>query len=152
MMGGVNKTRWLSCVFFLLTLGVCCAATALGSTAELDAEHHRGIELARAGHHDEALALFGELLKKYPDYYPVERDIIIVTAWKGDCRAAVRAYERIRDYPNLEPYLILPVSECLTRLDRHDEALALLSEGKEHWPDDSPLLTAYATAQASHAA
>jgi len=120
--------------------------------SQRDAEHRRGVELARAGHYDDGLAVLGALLDQYPGYYPAERDIVIITAWKGDCRAAARRYERIRRHPDPEPYLILPVSECLIKLGRMDEAVSLLEEGVKRLPDNRDLASAYAGAQARRAA
>ncbi len=146
------KRRLALCAFFLFSFSPCHAETRPVNTEQRDAEHRRGVEMARAGHYDDGLAVLHALLAKYPGYYPAERDIVIVTAWKGDCRAAVRRYEPIRNHPDPEPYLILPVSECLIKLGRLNEAVSLLDEGQKRWPDNRDLASAYASAQARRAA
>jgi len=153
MSGVVIKRGLLLCLLFLLFwISLCRAETLRDDTHELETRHEHGVELARAGNYDAALTELSALLEKYPGYYPVERDIVIITAWKGDCRAALERYQRIRDYPDPEPYLILPVSNCLIRIGHFDEALALLDAGRRRAPEDSELLVAYADAQAKRAA
>ena len=152
MRPGAHIKRLLPCVFFLFAF-TCHAETARdGVPQDLNTEHQRGVELARRGHYDEGLAILAALHKKYPDSYPVERDIIVITAWKGDCRTVVRRYEHIRNHPDPEPYLIHPVSECLIKLGRVDEAVSLLDAGKTRWPNDTSLASAYASALARSAA
>ena len=143
--------RLLPCLFFLI-VSPCHAETALTGAQELDTEHQRGVKLAREGRYDDGLAVLAALQKKYPDSYPLERDIIVITAWKGDCRSVVRRYERLRNHPDPEPYFILPVSECLGKIGRIDEAISLLNEGQKRWPDDSSLVSAYTVMQTKRAA
>jgi predicted Zn-dependent protease len=146
------RRRLVPCLFSLLCFSPCHAETGPEDTQQRDAEQRRGVELARAGHYDAGLAVLNALLDKYPGYYPAQRDIVVITAWKGDCRAAVRRFEPIRHHPDPEPYLILPVSECLMKLDRLDEAVSLLEEGQQRLPDNHELASAYAEAQARRAA
>ncbi|MDH3514285.1 MAG: hypothetical protein OEM83_05380, partial [Gammaproteobacteria bacterium] len=113
---------------------------------ELDTEHQRGVALARAGRHDEALAVLLALAAKYPAHYPVERDIVVITAWKGDCRATVRRHWPIRDYPDPEPYYVIPVSSCMIEVGRLNEAIALLEDAQKRWPSDASLASAHAAA------
>jgi biofilm PGA synthesis protein PgaA len=152
MVPGTLLKRLLPCLFLLIAASPCCAENERESARELDAEHWRGVELARAGHHDAGLAVLSGLLRKYPGSYAIERDIVIITAWKGDCRAAVRRYEAIRDYPDPEPYLVIPVSECLIKVGRTDEAVALLDEAQRRFPEDADLRAAHASAVARRAA
>jgi len=146
------RRRLTPCLLLLLCLNPCHADTGQDGVSARDAEQRRGVELARAGHYDDGIAVLTKLLEKYPGYYPAERDIVIITTWKGDCRAAVGRYELIRHHPAPESYLILPVSECLIKLGRFDEAVALLEEGQQRLPDNRDLATAYADAQARRAA
>jgi hypothetical protein len=103
MMFKTAGKQLLPCLFLLIVVCLCRAETVLAVTKELDSEHQRGVNLARKGQHDDGLMVLLALNKKYPDFYPLERDIVMITAWKGDCRAAARRYERIRDYPKPEP-------------------------------------------------
>ncbi|MHB8741943.1 MAG: PgaA family protein [Sulfuricaulis sp.] len=151
MLLGPLIKRLLPC--FVLLATISCHAEAVHASGEtLDAEHQRGVDLAREGHYDEGLAVLTALLSKYPDNYPIQRDIVVITAWKGDCRTAVRRYEPIREHPDLEPYLVLPVSECLINLGRINEATALLEQGQKNYPDDPDLPAAYASALAKRSA
>jgi biofilm PGA synthesis protein PgaA len=144
----VHIRRLLPLVFLLLLISPCRAESVDESGRELESEHQRGVILAREGRHDEALAVLAALLEKYPGHYPIERDIVVITAWKGDCRASVLRHERIRDYSDHEPFYILPVSECLIKVGRINEAISLLDAGQKRWPHDPDLASAYAGALA----
>lgn len=137
-------------LFFLLLLGVNSShAQSIGESArELDSEQRRGVALAREGRHDEALDVLTALSRKYPGNYPVERDIVVITAWKGDCRATVRRHWPIRDYPDPEPFYVIPISECLITVGRINEAVTLLETAQKRWPSDKSLASAHATALA----
>ncbi|GAB4507032.1 MAG: hypothetical protein Tsb0026_00830 [Sulfuricaulis sp.] len=148
MESGAHIKRLLPLLFFLLLISPCRAELPSNDARSLDNEHQRGVSLAREGRHDEALAVLTGLLEKYPGNYPVERDIVVITAWKGDCRTAIGRHERIRDYPDHEPFYILPVSECLIELSHVNEAITLLDAGQKRWPNDKGLASAYAAALA----
>jgi hypothetical protein len=106
-------------------------------------EHTRGVELARAGHYGEALAVLLPLLKRFPADYPLQRDVILVTIWKGDCSDALERFERIRGRPDLEPYLVVPVSDCLLAANRPKEAHRLTRLALKRHPDDASLRQAF---------
>lgn len=135
----------LACFLFFFTCS-CQAESEAPLPLEQDGEYRRGLALGREGRHDEALAVLLSLRAKYPASYPLERDIVVITAWKGDCRATVRRHERLRHHRDFEPFYILPVSDCLTRLGRLDEAVSLLEAGRERWPEDAALVSAHAAA------
>lgn len=152
MSGAVSKPRVLAFLVFLFAIIVCDAETARDSARELEAQHLRAVELGRAGKYDAALLILDRLLQNFPDNYPLNRDHILITIWKGDCRSAVRRYEAIRDYPDPEPYLVLPVSECLIKVGRTDEAVALLDREQRRSPGNADLSAAHAGAVARRAA
>jgi len=106
-------------------------------------EHTRGVELARAGHYDEGLSVLQPLLARFPDDYPLQRDIILIMIWKGDCLGALRRFERVRSRDALEPYLIAPVSRCLLDANRPKEARFLTRRTLQRHPDDESLQTAF---------
>jgi hypothetical protein len=107
------------------------------------AEHTRGVELARAGLHDEGLAVLLPLLQRFPDDYPLQRDVILISAWKGDCPVALTRFERLRDYPDLEPYLVVTVTDCLLAANRPQEARRLARRARDRYPEDESLRDAY---------
>ena len=76
------------------------------------AEHTRGVEIARAGRYDDALAVLRPLLVRFPDDYPLLRDVVLINTWKGDCDAALNFFARIRARAVLDDYLIGPVANC----------------------------------------
>jgi tetratricopeptide (TPR) repeat protein len=148
MVSGAHIKRLLSFLFLLSFISPCRAESVGESARELDSAHQRGVTLAREGRHDEALSVLTDLLAKYPGNYPIERDIVVITAWKGDCRATIGRHERLRDYPDHEPFYILPVSECLIEVGRVNEAVLLLDAGQKRWPNDKSLASAYVAALA----
>jgi hypothetical protein len=101
-------------------------------------EHTRAVELARNGRHDEGLTLLGRLLRDFPDDYPLQRDFILITIWKGDCDAALERFQRVRQAPH-PPYLAVPVSDCLLEQGRPREALAVVRSTLAWHPDDAAL-------------
>jgi predicted Zn-dependent protease len=87
-----------------LMASVPTAASAGGAGIESTyVDHTRAVELARAGRYDEALAILFDLLERFPDDYPLQRDAIVILTWKGDCPEALRRFERIRHHEALEP-------------------------------------------------
>ena len=120
-----------------------CADVAPDKIETTYAEHTRGVELARAGRYDEALAVLLPLLQRFPDDYPLQRDVVLISAWKGDCPGALTRFERIRNYPDLEPYLVVAVSDCLLAANRPNEAHRLTRLAHARYPDDEPLLNAF---------
>jgi hypothetical protein len=135
--------------FVLLSLFAqyALAQDKAANQASLEAEHKRAIDLAHDDKHAEALAILRPLLVRHPDYYPVRRDYIVVSAWHGDCDNALKAYEPIRNRPNKESYLIIPVAECMASLRRTDEATALLQEGRDADPGNEDIQQAQQSLQ-----
>jgi hypothetical protein len=107
------------------------------------AEHTRGVQLARTGHYDDGLAVLSTLLDRFPDDYPLQRDVILIHVWKGACPVALRRFERIRNYPDLEPYLVVAISDCLLAANRPNEAHRLTRLAHEQHPDNELLLNAF---------
>jgi tetratricopeptide (TPR) repeat protein len=106
------------------------------------AEHTRAVELGRAGHHDAALLILRDLLAGFPDDYPLNRDFILVSTWKGDCQGALERFERVRQHPRFEPYFVQAVADCAVRRAQagdHDGALAILGPLAERDPENYPL-------------
>lgn len=62
------------------------SALADGST---DADYERALQLARDGHHEQALAILGTLSEHHPEHAPYRYDLITVLAWAGRERDAL---------------------------------------------------------------
>ena len=111
------------------------------------ADHTRAVELSRAGNHIEALSILLPLLDRFPEEYPLQRDVVLITIWKGDCKDGLVRFESLRQRENLEPYLISAVGECLLSQNRPKEAYFLLRRGHERYPDDRGLNNVYLKAE-----
>lgn len=127
------------------------AAAASGSAADPSqlaaAEHTRAVELARAGRYEEGLAILYGLLERFPDDYPLQRDTIVILTWKGDCEEALRRFARLRARDDLEPYLIVPVSDCLLAAERPKEAAWIARRALARHPGHEALEHALLKAQ-----
>lgn len=127
-------------LFMTADFGMAAATNDIRSTYD---EHTRGVQLARAGQYDDGLAVLLPLLARFPDDYPLQRDVIVITLWKGDCDDALKRFQRIRHRPDLEPYLVVPVSDCLLAANRPKEARRLVRRARQKYPDNAPLLNAF---------
>lgn len=135
--------RAVLCLFFAWVLAVPAwadeAAVGIETTYK---EHTRGVELARAGRYDEGLGALLPLLARFPDDYPLQRDVILITMWKGDCADALKRFEKVRHRPDLESYLVVPVSDCLLAANRPREARRLTRLALKRQPADESLRNA----------
>jgi len=142
MVLGTLFKRLLPCLFFLIAISPCHAENERGSTRGLDAARERGVALARKGNHEEALRVLRPLLQAHPDNYPLQRDFIIISSWKGDCDTALAEFARIKRPPQLETYFIPPVADCAVKRARggdYDAGLSVLNELLRYEPDSYPL-------------
>ena len=135
-------------VIMLLSTGIATAETKNTETkkipeSEVESLYKRAIDLAHDDKHDAALKILKPVTIQYPDKYPIRRDYVVISAWKGDCDESLDKFQSIKDRANKEPYLITAVSECMAKNRYHDEALALLSEGKKNHPDDKDIKSNY---------
>lgn len=113
----------------LLIVQVSVAQPPVRTIEDTYAEHTRAIEAARAGRYDEGAAILRALLRQFPDDYPLNRDFIVISAWKDDCDTALVHFERVRHQPSFETYLIRAVADCAVKRARvggHDAALSVL--------------------------
>jgi tetratricopeptide (TPR) repeat protein len=113
-------------------------------------KHTQAIALARAGNYDEGLTILESLLIRFPDNYPLQRDAILITIWKGDCEDAVQRFHGLSGQPAFEPYFIIPVSDCLLATNRPLEAITLVRSGLEQYPEHKGLEHALAKAMIAY--
>ncbi|WP_455206856.1 hypothetical protein [Kaarinaea lacus] len=109
----------------------------------VESEHQRAIELAHEDQHDAALVILKDLLSSYPENYPIRRDYVVVSGWKGDCDKALKEFEPIKNHPNKEDYLISAIAECMINARQTDEALAILREGNQTYPQNEDIKQRY---------
>ena len=119
------------------------------STGSVASQHAHAVDLARNDKIEEGLAILKQLLKAHPDSYPIRRDYVIISTWKGDCDSALENYARIQQHPDQEPYLIVPVSDCLHQQGKDEQALTLLKKSSKANPDDTDVKQAYQDLQQS---
>jgi len=129
--GRANKSNRINIVFLstvlLLLAGLNSSQAATLTADEIESEHQRGVEQARAGKYDQGLATLRTLLPQATFTYLVIRDIVIIHTWKEDYPEALRQYESIQDQPEQETYLIGSISHCLNQLDHQSEAIEKLT-------------------------
>lgn len=140
----ISTASLLLVLCVMLPGGMGRAAAASGQDL---ANHEQAVTLARAARYPQALALLQDLVQRNPDVYAYKADQALVTVWAGDCREALNLFDRIREHPEHKPHLIVPISHCLQRLDRHAEAMALLRAELRKHPDTQELKQALAAAQ-----
>lgn len=138
MVPGAHIKRLLPFLAFLSVVIVCGAETTRVSARSLEAQHTRAVEMGRAGKYDDALSILDKLLQEHPDNYPLHRDHVLITIWKGDCKAALKGFEKVRSHEH-PPYLTVPVSDCLIEQNRPKEAATLVRTGLQRNPDDASL-------------
>lgn len=127
------------CLGIAVAAGTATAADTDRGIASTYTEHARGVALARQGKHAEALAVLEPLLARFPDDYPLARDVVLVSTWSGDCDRALKYFDRIRSHPRLDGYLIAPLADCAVQRARggeYDRALDSLTALVPHATND----------------
>ncbi len=126
----------------ILIICVAAAQPPARPVGDTYAGHTRAVEAARAGHYDEGLVILRALLREFPDDYPLNRDFILISTWKGDCDAALERFARVRSHAHFEPYFISAVADCAVKRARaggHDAALSVLGVLEQHEPENYAL-------------
>lgn len=141
MRGRAAISRVTACTAWAVALvtTIAAAQTPPQRVEDTYAEHTRAVEAARAGRHDEGLAILRGLLRYFPNDYPLNRDFIVIAAWKSDCTTALERYDHLRSRPAPEPYFAISVSDCLLDNERPKEAAALLQEALVAAPNNEDL-------------
>ena len=140
MQRGAQVIGWM-----LLLILVSATSQAAESDTGIEstyAEHTRAVTLARAGHYQQSLDILLPLLKRFPDDYPLQRDVILITLWQGDCAGALNRFEHVYGYADHPPYLVVPISDCLLESNRPNEAHRLTRLALEKHPDNDALRNA----------
>lgn len=136
--GAHIRRQLLPFIFLLLFISPDRVESVSRRAPELEAQHLQAVKLGRAGKYDDALRILDKLLRDFPDDYPLNRDHILITIWKGDCEDALGRFRRVRRHEH-PPYLIVPVSDCLLEQNRPKEAATLARDGLKLNPGDASL-------------
>jgi tetratricopeptide (TPR) repeat protein len=135
----------------IICVNVCMGEVADSGIESTYAEHTRAVELARRGQHESGLNALRPLLERFPDNYPLQRDFILITIWKGDCEDALQRFGRIRKDRRLEPYFIVQVSHCLFIKSQFQEAIEIIRSGLKRYPEYTDLQQALVRVEHAHA-
>lgn len=106
---------------------------------DLDANFFLAVMLQALGKTDESDDVFAHMLEVMPDFYPALRGRFTLWYEAGEWgRAALIGNELLRTYPDDTETRLL-VAQALVRLDRDEEAIIVLEEGKKIDPNNSGL-------------
>jgi len=100
------------------------------------AERHYAVDLARAGHYEQALKMLRDLRVKYPADYGVRMDYIAVLSWAGHHESAVKEYEKIggQKFPD---YVLEAVGASYRALGQPEKALVVYRHGLNQTPSNA---------------
>lgn len=96
-------------------------------------ERRRAIDLARAGHYEQALALLRELRAKYPNDGSEVMDYIAVSSWAGHDKDAVHEYQKIIRQP-MPDYVLEAVGHSYRALHQSEQAITVYRRGLKQSP------------------
>ena len=96
-------------------------------------ERRRAIDLARAGHYEQALTLLRQLRAKYPNDSSEVMDYIAVSSWAGHDKDATKQYEKISRQP-VPDYVLEAVGHSYRSLHQSEKALAVYRRGLKQSP------------------
>lgn len=134
-----NKTNRFVLLLIISVINGVLITGGVQAAESVAVQHERAVQLARQDKIDEGLSILKKLLQQHPDNYPIRRDYIIISTWKGDCATALDNYKLIEKHPAQESYLITPVSECLHQQGKDEQALVLLKKHSQSNPQDKEL-------------
>ena len=137
------STILLALILPFLTQHALAQEQKVAEKNSLESEHQRAIKLAHDDQLDAALVILKNLLTSHPDHYAIRRDFVVISGWNGNCDAAVKEFQPIKNRPNKEDYLIAAVAQCMSNTRRNDEALALLREGTQAYPENEEIKSQY---------
>lgn len=129
-----NQVITTGCLAWLFTCTPVLAQVAFDESS--DAMHERAVKLARQEKYSEAISILDSILVRDPKNYPVQRDYVIISTWMGRCDIALAHYEKIKNQPDQETYLITPVAQCLADSGKTQAALDMLTEANRRSGDE----------------
>lgn len=97
---------------------------ALGGAAggDISVLNLRAAALTKTGNYEEAIRIFGEILRARPDYFPAAFNAAEVRFLAGDREGALEAFRQMRQRDPGNELLRFKVFVCLVALGRDDEA------------------------------
>lgn len=107
----------------------------------------KALGLARAGDHERALNLLDELLARYPDHYPFQRDSLVIASWKKDCQRVLDTFASVTPKNRNKPEVLLPSAECLREQNRVRAAIRALESGQQAHPRNQKIKAALTEAR-----
>lgn len=116
---------------------------------DLDTLIADGLKLEKPGTEDQAIAHFAALAAQYPDHAVVQYEAGGAYDYAGQEAQAVPYYERAHALglpDHLKPRLALQWGSTLRNLGRHEEAMALLKDACDTYPQHTALKAFYALA------
>jgi tetratricopeptide (TPR) repeat protein len=122
---------------FFLQLAQVQAAPVDDATIRVQ---EQALGLARAGDHERALVLLEKLLERYPGYFPLQRDYIIVASLAKDCRRVLAQNQKLTPDQKLDAQVTVPAARCIRQQNRVRAAIVLLEQSLAHNPDSPDLV------------
>lgn len=129
-----NQVVTIGCLAWLLGNMPVFAERAFDES--FDAMHERAVSLARAEKYTAAISILDSILARDPRNYPVRRDYVLISTWMGRCDIALAHYEKIKNQPDQETYLLAPVAQCMADEGKTEAALDLLTDAHRRSGDE----------------
>lgn len=96
-------------------------------------ERHIAIDMARAGHYEQALKMLRELRAKYPSDITEQMDYIAVSSWAGHDADAIKEFKKVAHQP-MPDYVLEAVAHSYRVLRQPEQALAIYRRGLKQSP------------------
>lgn len=93
-----------------------------GASTDLSVLNLRAAALTKSGDYEQAMRIFGEILRAKPDYFPAAYNAAEVRFLAGDREGALEAFRQLRRRDPGNELLRFKVFLCLVALGRDEEA------------------------------
>ncbi len=138
----------------VLHAGATAAATPAGATTEavlppepasakVSEAYAAGVEAVKAGHMDEAEALFKEVVGKFPDLGGAHYNLGYVYQVRKDWKSAEAEYQRVTELQPTRSDAFIALAAVRDLDGRSPEALAGLIQAAPSFPEDAKFLYAF---------